>query len=187
MTRFWFALCVFLCASPAFAQDAKQPTPAELQATIVKLEKEVVDLFQKRKTAELQKLLADDFVEVTSEGRRGKAAVFKELDAARDEPLDETVVELSDEKLTLVTPDAALLTYQLTIKDAPAKAVKPDKSEPKAPPKKDPAAKGAEKAPADDAPEAVIQHISSLWVKRNGRWLNVFYQSTPDSSDAEAE
>lgn len=182
MTRFWFVLCVVLCASPVLAQE-KQPAAADLQATILKLEKEVVDLFQKRKTSELQKLLADDFVEVTSEGRRGKAAVFKELDAARDEPLDTTVVELSDVKLTLATPEAALLTYRLEIKDAPAK------NDPKAPPKKseakDPAAKGGEKAPAAAEAESVMQHISSLWVKRNGRWVNVFYQSTPDASEDE--
>ena len=94
-------------------------------------------------------LLSDDFVGVYPTGYSGRAEHVAQLVGGS------TVLTfvLSDFRLVVVSPSAALLAYR-------ARYVRAGST------------------------EAESMYVSSLWCERDGRWVNVFSQDTPDNGAA---
>lgn len=86
-------------------------------AALRELEERLLHLATRTCAAELEALLADDFVEFVSSGR-----VFDEsaIIASLNEETHALDYELSDFSVASFTPDVALVTYRLTTRDSEA-------------------------------------------------------------------
>jgi RNA polymerase sigma factor (sigma-70 family) len=133
---------------PGEAENPKQPPQARdkgLRETLLGLEKAGWEALKGKKRRAAAAALADDFVAVLADGGRLNRAGFLKLLA----DLTVTDYSLSDVALTRLTPDAAVLTYQV---------------------RTDYTYKG------EAAKETV--RVSSAWARRDGRWVNVLYHET---------
>jgi hypothetical protein len=127
--------------SPAASADASK-LAALLEANV----KTEWDAFQKKDRKAYGDLLADDFVAVENdgEGTRTKAAVLREIDRSNIYKY-----YLFAFKTVPLNPDAALVTYELTMQFPPGALVRLKR---------------------------VL--VSELWIKRDGRWKQRYYQET---------
>jgi hypothetical protein len=134
--------------------DQKEGPASEL-AQLTILEKQIWESWKTQNLGTLQSLLRDDYVQISGPGpeRMTKAAVLKALPQAR---IRDYTVE--DVHLVRLNPDAAILTYKLTLKGLPED-------------------KGLLANPAA---------VSSVWVRRDMAWLSVFRQWTALSKEASA-
>src|SRR5262245_32352390 len=111
-------VCVLaaMAAGLLFASDEQKQQPTGELAELTILEKEVWDAWKNQNVGILQSLLKDDYVQISGPGseRMTKAAVLKALPLARI-----TDYALEDARLTQLNPDAAILTYKLTLKGLP--------------------------------------------------------------------
>jgi hypothetical protein len=148
-------VCVLaaMAAGLLFASDDQKEGAAGELAQLTIQEKQIWDAWKTQNLGVLQSLLRDDYVQIAGPGpeRMTKAAVLKALPQARI-----TDYTLEDARLVQLNPDAAILTYKLTLKGQPED-------------------KGLFANPAI---------VSSLWVRRGMAWLSVFRQWTPLSKEA---
>lgn len=143
-----------LCAAQTQATASPSPSPApkprmSKAALLKKLSASDTKLWESWKNKDpkpFQMWLASDAVMISEGGREGKGDVTKEIAAM---PCEVKSFSLSDWKLTMITPDAAYLTYKGS----------------------------AEGTCAGQAIPTVW--ASSIWVNRKGKWLALSHQETP--------
>jgi hypothetical protein len=138
-------LALFSFLTPALGQKPAPATDA-LKQSLIKLEKQSWDAWQKRDGKFYRNFLSDDHVEMGSGGRSTKTEVADFVDSPVCEVKSYAV---RDFELTMFNSQTALLTYHA---------------------EQDTTCHGKL------IPSPVW--ISSLYVKRNGRWLNALYQQT---------
>jgi len=152
------ALCVLAFASFGFAQDATpSPSPkpkprlskAQLQKKLQASETALWNAWKNKDSKPFQNSLAADAVMVGGEGVGAKGDVVKMMASM---PCEIKSFTLSDWKLTMIDPNAALLTY-----------------------------KGAADGTCAGKPIPTVW-TSSVWVNRNGRWLAFSHQETDVST-----
>jgi hypothetical protein len=127
---------------------AQKPAPATnaLKQTLVQLEKQSWDAWQKRDGKFYEHFLSEDHVEVGGSGRSSKTEVANFVGS----PV--CVVKsyaVNDFELTMFNEQTALLTYH-----------------------------AEQDTTCHGNPVTSPVWISSLYVKRKGRWLNALYQQT---------
>jgi hypothetical protein len=134
------------------SDDQKQGSAGEL-AELTILEKQIWEAWKNQNLDTLQGLLRDDYVQIAGPGpeRRTKAAVLKTLPQARI-----TDYTLEDVRLLQLNPDAAILTYKLTLKGLPS----------------------------DQDMFANPAYVTSIWAHQGMAWLSVFREWIPLSKEA---
>jgi hypothetical protein len=151
------ALLALLLTGPAYAQQPT-PKPAEpSQSRAASAQDKLKDLLESKVRAEWDAfknkdkkayadLLADDFVavETDGEGARNKIHAANELDRS---PLSNYT--LHNFRLITAGPDAAVVTYELTMEFPPKSTVR-----------------------------FLRVWASELWLNREGRWQARYYQET---------
>lgn len=149
---FWrcYIWAVLLLSTGIFAQQptsGKQSgTPSALSALLESKVKTEWDAFKNRDKKSYSDLLADDFVAVEDdgEGTRTKSAATAEVD--RSVVSQYSLFAL---KVLPLPPNAALVTYELTMQFPPKATVRLKR---------------------------VL--VSEVWVKQNGEWKERYYQET---------
>jgi hypothetical protein len=148
------ALCVLAFATFGFAQEATpSPSPkpkprlskAQLQKKLQVNETALWNAWKNKDAKPFQNYLAADSVMIGEDGVGAKGDVVKMMASM---PCEIKSFTLSDWKLTMVNPDAALLTY-----------------------------KGAADGTCAGKPTPTVW-ASSLWVNRKGKWLAFSHQET---------
>ena len=132
------------------APPAAAPAPDALKDTLVTLEKQSWEAWQKRDGAFFERFLSDDHVEVGFGGITDKrtvvAGVASPACIVRSYAVDRF-------ELTKLSPTTALLTYH-----------------------------AAQDTVCGGKPVPSPVWVSSLYVKRSGRWLNAVYQQSQTPS-----
>jgi hypothetical protein len=110
-----YVLTVLVAGLLFASDDQKQRSPGEL-SQLTTLEKQVLDAWKNQNGGTLQRLLRDDYIQLSGSGpeRMTKTDVLKALPRARI--ADYT---LEDVRLLPLSRDAALLTYKLQLKGLP--------------------------------------------------------------------
>src|SRR5947209_2049295 len=152
------AMLLLAFASLSFAQPAPQaspspapkPKPAMTKAQILKKlsanETKLWDAWKNKDAKPFQMWLSADSVMISEGGIEGKGDVTKEMAAM---PCEVKSYSLSDWKLTMINPGAALLTYKGSAVGTCAGTAIP------------------------------TVWASSIWVNRGGKWLAFSHQETP--------
>lgn len=152
------ALCVLAFATFCFAQDATpSPSPkpkprlskAQLQKKLAANETALWNGWKNKDAKPFQSSLAADGVMIGGEGVGTKGDVVKMMASL---PCEVKSFTLSDWKLTMIDPNAALLTY-----------------------------KGAADGTCGGKPIPTVW-ASSVWVSRNGKWMAFSHQETDVST-----
>jgi len=150
MKSFWlFSVLLFSCiATQSVAQApafAKPQTP--LEQTAISNEKSLIEAKKKDDGPFLKRTLSQDFALVGVDGK------LLEGEEAIDNLGDSDIVELTpyDMKVVAVGDDAAIVTYDAIIREAPEE---------------------------DQGPPPRYQHFSSVWVKQGDQWKLKFHQAT---------
>ncbi|HKG95025.1 MAG TPA: nuclear transport factor 2 family protein [Gemmatimonadaceae bacterium] len=141
------SLAASLRAAPA--QSAGGAAPDALKDTLVALETQSWEAWQKRDSAFFQRFLSDDHVEVGFGGVTGKATVVAGVGSPACVVSSYTVDGFA---LSRFDANTALLTYHAVQRTT---------------------------CGGTAVPSPVW--VSSLYVRRDGRWLNAVYQQTPDN------
>jgi len=123
---------------------SKPPPPSE--ADIIAREKAAWDTIKKKDYDAFGSMLASDYIEVTDEGVFDKAGIVADI-----KDFELTDATFSDWKMLPIDNDAAIITYNTTLKAT---------------------YKGKEVPPGP-------YHSAGAWVNRDGKWLALFYQQTP--------
>jgi hypothetical protein len=136
-----------------FASEDQKPSPAQQLGQLSNLEKQILEALKNQNAGTLQSLLRDDYVQIAGAGpqRMSKIEVLKTLSRLRI-----TDYSLDDVHLLPLDPNAATLTYKLTLKVLP----------------------GEQEYFANPA------YVSSTWVRQNNSWLSAFRQWSPLSKEA---
>jgi len=152
------ALCVLAFATFGFAQDATpSPSPkpkprlskAQLQKKLQANETALWNAYKNKDPKPFQNWLAADSTVVGPEGVSGKGDVVKMMASI---PCEIKSFTLSDWKLTMIDPNAALLTY-----------------------------KGVADGTCQGKPIPPVW-ASSVWVSRNGKWMAFSHQESDVST-----
>ncbi len=130
-------------ASNTNTAPMKSAAPSE--ADMIAKEKAAWDTLKKKDYAAFGDLLASDYIEVTDEGVFDKAGIIADV-----KEFNLTDATFTDWKMIPVDNDAAILTYQTTLKAT---------------------YKGAEVPPGP-------YRSAAAWVNRDGKWQGFFYQQT---------
>jgi hypothetical protein len=148
-------VCVLaaLAAGLLFASEDQKPSSKQELGLLTILERQVLEAWKTQNVRTLQSLLRDDYVEIAGAGPNlaSKMEVLKILARTRI-----TDYSMSDVHLLPLNPNAAVLTYKLTLK----------------------LQLGAQEYFANPA------YVSSTWVRQDSSWLSVFRQWTPLSKEA---
>jgi hypothetical protein len=148
-------VCVLaaMAAGLLFASDDQKQGPAGELAELTILEKQVWDAWKNQNQGILQSLLREDYVQISGPGpeRMTKGAMLKALPQTRI-----TDYTLEDVRLVQLNPEAAILTYKLTLKGLLA----------------------------DQGLFANPAYVTSIWAHKGMAWLSVFRQWTPLSKGA---
>ena len=148
------ALCVLAFATISFAQDATpSPSPkpkpkmskAQLQKKLAANETALWNAWKSKDAKPFQNLLAADGVMIGDEGVGTKGDVVKMMASM---PCEVKSFTLSDWKLTMVDPNAALITY-----------------------------KGVADGTCQGKPIPPVW-ASSVWVNRKGKWMAFSHQES---------
>jgi hypothetical protein len=132
-----------------------EPPPPDVKADAKKvqdhfetLEKQFLNLWKSGDAAGLSRLLTDDYLQIggTPVSRFDKAKALKALADVRP-----TNYALSEAQVVVLNPEAAILSYVLTVQGASEVKVEP---------------------PSRFA-------VTSAWVHRGGRWLSAFREAAP--------
>ena len=123
---------------------SKLSPPSE--ADIIAKEKAAWDTIKKKDYDAFGSMLASDYIEVTDEGVFDKAGIVADI-----KDFELTDATFSDWKMLPIDNDAAIITYNTTLKAT---------------------YKGKEVPPGP-------YHSAGAWVSRDGKWLALFYQQTP--------
>jgi hypothetical protein len=148
-----FLLVASACANqtstnPATNSNASTPTTksaAPSEADMIAKEKAAWDALKKKDYDAFGNMITSDYLEVTDEGVFDKTSILKDI-----KDFDLTDATESDWKLLPVNNDAAILTYQVTLKG---------------------------KFKGNDVPPGPYR-AAAAWVNRDGKWLALFYQQT---------
>ncbi len=141
----WFALTgLLIFFSIAYLTHAGEP-PQTVAEEIIVLEKEGWEDLKNHDLAAYGKLIAEDFVAIDESGIVGKAASLKEVTN-----LSIADYTMEDAKVTMLSPDVALLAYKATLKGT------------------------YEGQDLGSKP----YYYGSVYARRGGRWLAVFTQET---------
>lgn len=136
--RLLLAVCFTAMCSPAFADDATKDVEKAITA--------LNDAFKNGDPAPIKALMTEDHLTVTSWGgvqtREEALKTLPELKLKEYTP--------GKMKITVLGPDAALVTYSLAMKGT---------------------FKGKE-MPAKSS-------VSAVWVRKSGKWIEAYYQETP--------
>jgi hypothetical protein len=127
------------------ANTATPKSAAPSEADLVAKEKSAWDTLKQKDYAAFGNLLASDYVEVTSEGVFDKAGIVADV-----KDFNLTDATFSDWKMLPIDNDAAILTYNTTLKAT---------------------YKGQAVPPGP-------YHSAAAWVNRDGKWLSFYYQQT---------
>ena len=133
-----------LTANANKSPETKSIAPPSEADLIVK-EKAAWDAFKKKDAAAFKKTLAPEYVEVIDSGVKDTAGALATMN-----DIEITEVTYSNWKMTPIDKDAALLTYQATLKG---------------------------KFKGEDIPPGPYFEASA-YVNRNGEWLAIYYQET---------
>ncbi|MDX6402809.1 MAG: hypothetical protein QOH70_264 [Blastocatellia bacterium] len=127
------------------ANTATPKSAAPSEADLVAKEKSAWDTLKQKDYAAFGNLLASDYVEVTSEGVFDKTGIVADV-----KDFNLTDATFSDWKMLPIDNDAAILTYNTTLKAT---------------------YKGQAVPPGP-------YHSAAAWVNRDGKWLSFYYQQT---------
>jgi hypothetical protein len=125
---------------------ASKPSAPPSEADIIAKEKAAWDSIKQKDYDAFGKMLASDYIEVTDEGVFDKAGIVADI-----KDFNLTDVTFSDWKMLSIDNDAAIITYNTTLKAT---------------------YKGKDVPPGP-------YRAAGAWVNRDGTWLAVFYQQTP--------
>lgn len=142
---FAFTSFLLLCPFPASAQLAqKEPAGNTVSKEVMDKELLAWELAKKKDKANLDKLLSEDFVEITEDGLFDKAGILANLDNL-------TLTDYSPTDFTIrnYAPNMVQLIFKVTVT-------------------------GTFKGHAFQN----HNYASSIWMKRDGQWQNVFFQET---------
>jgi hypothetical protein len=145
---------LLLCPLQAHAQHASQKEPVGNSISSEAIDREMLawELAKKKDKSNLDRLLSEDFAEITEDGLFNKAGMLANLDN-----LTVTNYSATDFTTKNLAPNTVLLIYKVTVT-------------------------GLFKGHAFQN----HNYASSLWMKRDGGWQNVFFQETDlDTSDAQ--
>ncbi len=151
MKSFWLLYTFLACsvaATPVMAQTSAATKPqTPLEQTAISNEKSLIEAKRKDDTVYFKRTLSLDFSLVGVDGK------LLEGQEAADNLGDSGLVELTpyDMKVVAVGDDAAIVTYDAIIREAPEE---------------------------DQGPPPRYQHFSSVWVKQGDQWKLKFHQAT---------
>jgi len=128
------------------ANMSMSKTAAPSEADIIAKEKAAWDTLKKKDYDAFGNMLASDYLEVTDNGVFDKAGIVADI-----KDFELTDATFSDWKMLPIDNDAAIITYNTTLKAT---------------------YKGKEVPPGP-------YHSAGAWVNRDGKWLALFYQQTP--------
>ena len=146
-------LLLLLFVSVCSAQNRKGSKAAggssALQSLLMVKEKELWEGWKNKNAAPFEKLISADGVLVGEQGVETKAQVVKDV---ASNPCENKSYSFADIKLTMITKDAALVTY-----------------------------KAAQDYTCMGHAGPTPVYASSVYVKRKGQWLNILHQETAAS------
>jgi hypothetical protein len=140
-----FTLVVVVAGVSPAQQPEKALSP--LDQTLIANEKSLIEAKKKDDGAFFKRTLSPDFSLVGVDGK------LLEGQEAADNLGDSDLLELTpyDLKVVIVGEDAAIVTYDAIVREAPQE---------------------------DQGPPPRYQHFSSVWVKQEGAWKLKFHQAT---------
>ena len=129
-----------------FAGAASASAQTEIEKNLMAMEKGAWDAFGKGDGKYFEAFLADDFTMVGDSGITGKAASIKGISS---KPCEIKSYSIANYKVTMINPETALATYEVTQDGTCGGMAAPSK-----------------------------EYVSSTFAKRKGKWVAVQHQET---------
>ncbi len=173
-------LALLALATPSFAQSAtgKSSHMEQMKAAamdkskdgttemLIANEKQVWDAINRNDMTTFGSFLADDQVYINDAGVHSRAETLSMLSG-----VPASAFALDDFKVVMIDKDAAIVTYRVTSKGMTGQGAKASESNINVDVGK--SVQGGAMAGAQPT-----ERDSTVWVKRNGKWLAIFHQDT---------